>query len=208
MCKRHSRMVFGVRSRPQSSCTSKGLSPDRLMAPSATYTPRPRRFVLPFDLSEVACAVAWFVWTRCPAVRSAASLPEAGQRICRSLGPCCALGSALTFEGLKRAAEGDGPLNLLVTDYFAGSGAQAEVCAAMHASTTRHFTDAGSPTILPSSSARGAGDHHRTQEGAQTYQGLVAALARWVSRRRPKRIFRKRAIADRIASCRRLHYAP
>src|SRR5882757_9324789 len=90
------------------------------------YTPAPPAdFVLPFDLPDVGLRGRLLrldaVSTR---ALSAHPLPVAGQRIlAEALGLSALLGSALKLEGrLSVQTRGDGPLNLLATDYFAGGG--------------------------------------------------------------------------------------
>jgi molecular chaperone Hsp33 len=90
------------------------------------YTPAPAAdFVLPFDLPDVGLRGRILrldaVSTRALAAHP---LPEAGQRVlAEALGLSALLGSALRFEGrLSVQTKGGGPLNLLVTDFFAGGG--------------------------------------------------------------------------------------
>jgi molecular chaperone Hsp33 len=148
------------------------------MAPSATYTPAPSAdFVLPFDLSEVGMRGRM---VRLDSVSSRAlgthPLPEAGQRIlAEALGLAALLGSALTFEGrLSVQLKGDGPLNLLVTDYFAGSGAQGGGLRGYARLDDKAFTDAGQPHDFAKLVGKGAlAITIEPKKGAQTYQGLV-----------------------------------
>jgi molecular chaperone Hsp33 len=94
-------------------------------APSL-YVPAPAAdFVLPFELADVGLRGRIL---RLDAVSTRAlqahPLPEAGQRIlAEALGLSALLGSALRFEGrLSVQTRGKGPLDILVTDYFAGGG--------------------------------------------------------------------------------------
>src|SRR6202051_4386248 len=109
------------------------------------YTPAPPAdFVLPFDLPDVGLRGRllrlYAVATR---ALSAHPLPEAGQRIlAEALGLSALLGSALKFDGrLSVQTKGDGPLNLLVTDYFAGGGLRGYARV-----DERLFADAGRPS--------------------------------------------------------------
>ncbi|HEY4264078.1 MAG TPA: Hsp33 family molecular chaperone HslO, partial [Micropepsaceae bacterium] len=88
-----------------------------------SYTPAPDAdFVLPFDLPDVGLRGRILrldaVSTRALAAHP---LPEAGQRVlAEALALSALLGSSLKFEGrLSVQTKGDGPLNLLATDYFA-----------------------------------------------------------------------------------------
>src|SRR5258705_8728114 len=120
--------------------------PDRLMVPTSSYTPAPSAdFVLPFDLAEVGMRGRM---VRLDSVSSRAlvthPLPEAAQRIlAEALGLAALLGSALKFEGrLSVQLKRNGPLNLLVTDYFAGDGAQGDGGLRRHARLNEQpFTD-------------------------------------------------------------------
>src|SRR5215467_2209388 len=95
------------------------------MAPSAPYVPAPSAdFVLPFELGKIGMRGRLLrldtVSTR---ALSTHPLPESGQRIlAEALGLAALLGSALKFEGrLSVQLKGNGPLDLLATDYFAAA---------------------------------------------------------------------------------------
>src|SRR5258708_9653902 len=90
------------------------------------YRPAPAAdFVLRFDLPNIGMR-GRFLRLDAVSTRALAAhpLPEGGQRIlAEALGLSALLGSALKFDGrLSVQTKGDGPLNLLVTDYFAGGG--------------------------------------------------------------------------------------
>ncbi len=108
------------------------------------YRPAPSAdFVLPFDLPNIGMRGRFLrldaVSTRALAVHP---LPEGVQRIlAEALGLSALLGSALKFEGrLSVQTKGDGPLNLLVTDYFAGGGLRGYARV-----DERRFAEAGKP---------------------------------------------------------------
>jgi len=91
-----------------------------------TYSPAPPAdFVLPFDLPNAGLRGRL---VRLDAVStralSAHPLPEAAQRIlAEALALSALLGSALKLEGrLSVQTKGDGPLSMVVADYFAGGG--------------------------------------------------------------------------------------
>jgi len=137
------------------------------------YTPAPAAdFVLPFDLPDVGLRGRIFrldaVSTRALAAHP---LPEAGQRVlAEALGLSALLGSALRFEGrLSVQTKGDGPLNLLVTDFYAGGGLRgyARVDEARFAATGKSnafATLVGDGALAITIEQKG---------GAQPYQGLV-----------------------------------
>ncbi len=139
--------------------------------PEPRYTPAPPAdFVLPFELPDVGLrgrilrldAVA----TR---ALSAHPLPEAGQRVlAEALALSSLLGSALKLEGrLSVQTKGSGPLNLLVTDYFAGGGLRGYARV-----DEKRFADAGRPADF--GALVGGGALAITIEKAGTpYQGLV-----------------------------------
>jgi molecular chaperone Hsp33 len=129
-------------------------------------------FVLPFDLPTVGLRGRLLrleaVSTRALAAHP---LPEAGQRVlAEALALSALLGSALKLEGrLSVQTKGSGPLNLLVTDYFAGGGLRgyARVDEAIFARDGRlgnfgHLVGKGALAITI-----------EPKKGAQSYQGLV-----------------------------------
>jgi len=137
------------------------------------YTPAPAAdFVLPFDLPDVGLRGRILrldsVSTRALAAHP---LPEAGQRVlAEALGLSALLGSALRFEGrLSVQTKGDGPLNLLVTDFYAGGGLRgyARVDEARFARTSKSNafgTLVGEGALAITIEQKG---------GTQPYQGLV-----------------------------------
>jgi molecular chaperone Hsp33 len=135
------------------------------------YTPAPSAdFVLPFDLPDVGLRGRILrldaVSTR---ALSAHPLPEAGQRIlAEALGLSALLGSALKLEGrLSVQTKGGGPLNLLVTDYFAGGGLRGYARV-----EEKLFADAGRPNQFGTLVGEGA-LAITIEKGGQAYQGLV-----------------------------------
>jgi molecular chaperone Hsp33 len=141
---------------------------------SATpYTPAPGAdFVLPFTLAKLGLR-GRLVRLDAAATRalSAHPLPEAAQRVlAESLALSALLGSALRLEDrLSVQLKGDGPLNMLVADYFAGGGLRGyarldeQRFAAMgRAGDFAKLVGKGALaiTIVP-------------KPGAQPYQGLV-----------------------------------
>ena len=96
-----------------------------MVQPSSYIPAPPADFVLPFDLPQLGLRGRL---VRLDAVStralSAHPLPEAAHRtLAESLVFSALLGSALRLEGrLSVQLKGDGPLNLLATDYFAGGG--------------------------------------------------------------------------------------
>jgi molecular chaperone Hsp33 len=137
------------------------------------YTPAPAAdFVLPFDLPDVGLRGRILrldaVSTRALAAHP---LPEAGQRVlAEALGLSALLGSALRFEGrLSVQTKGGGPLNLLVTDFFAGGGLRgyARVDETQFAASGR----SGDFATLVGQGALAI--TIEPKKGAQTYQGLV-----------------------------------
>ena len=137
------------------------------------YTPAPPAdFVLPFDLPELGLRgrIARLDAASSRAL-SAHPLPEAAQRVlAEALLLATLLGSALKLDGrLSVQLKGDGPLSLLVTDYFAGGGIRgyarcdeerAGELAADVAFSALTGNGALAITIEP-------------KAGAQAYQGLV-----------------------------------
>jgi molecular chaperone Hsp33 len=140
---------------------------------ASTYKPAPiADFVLPFEL-EGAGLRGRLVRMDAVSTRalSAHPLPEAAQRIlAEALGLSALLGSSLRFEGrLSVQLKGDGPLNLLATDYFAGGGLRGYARL-----DDKRFADMGRPEDF--AKLVGAGVLAITIEpkkGAQPYQGLV-----------------------------------
>jgi molecular chaperone Hsp33 len=137
------------------------------------YTPAPPAdFVLPFDLPDVGLRGRLLrldaVTTR---ALSAHPLPEAGQRIlAEALGLSALLGSALKLEGrLSVQTKGDGPLNLLATDYFAGGGLRGYARV-----DEKRFVEAGRPNQFAALAGKGAlAITIEPKKGAQAYQGMV-----------------------------------
>jgi molecular chaperone Hsp33 len=137
------------------------------------YTPAPAAdFVLPFDLPDVGLRGRILrldaVSTR---ALSAHPLPEAGQRVlAEALGLSALLGSALRFEGrLSVQTKGGGPLNLLVTDFFAGGGLRGyarvdEAQFAAKGKSSEFGTLVGEGALAITIEPKG---------GAQPHQGLV-----------------------------------
>ena len=129
-------------------------------------------FVLPFDLPNLGMRGRILrldaVSTRALAAHP---LPEGGQRIlAEAMGLSALLGSALKFEGrLSVQTKGDGPLNLLVTDYFAGGGLRGYARL-----DERLFAEAGRPSDFGTLVGEGAlAITIEPKRGAQPYQGLV-----------------------------------
>ncbi len=137
------------------------------------YTPAPAAdFVLPFDLPDVGLRGRILrldaVSTRALAAHP---LPEPGQRVlAEALALSALLGSALRFEGrLSVQTRGDGPLNMLVTDYYAGGGLRGYARV-----DEEKFAATGSNAAFASLVGTGALAITIEQKGgAQPYQGLV-----------------------------------
>ena len=137
------------------------------------YVPAPAAdFVLPFDLAEAGLRGRLLrlegAATRALAVHP---LPEAAQRVlAEAMALSALLGSALRFDGrLSLQTKGEGPLNLLATDYFAGGGLRgyARVNETM-------FAEAGRPAAFGKLVGPGAfAITIEPKKGAQAYQGLV-----------------------------------
>src|SRR5882672_4054511 len=137
------------------------------------YRPAPAAdFVLPFDLPNIGMR-GRFLRLDAVSTRALAAhpLPEAGQRVlAEALGLSALLGSALRFEGrLSVQTKGGGPLNLLVTDFFAGGGLRgyARVNDAQFAASGRSNafgTLVGEGALAITIEPKG---------GAQPHQGLV-----------------------------------
>ncbi|HEY4264398.1 MAG TPA: Hsp33 family molecular chaperone HslO, partial [Micropepsaceae bacterium] len=97
--------------------------------------------------------------------------PEAGQRVlAEALALSALLGSSLKFEGrLSVQTKGDGPLNLLATDYFADGGLRGYARV-----DEKRFAEAGRPNHFGSLVGKGAlAITIEPKKGAQAYQGLV-----------------------------------
>lgn len=137
------------------------------------YTPAPSAdFVLPFELPDAGLRGRFLrldvVSTRALAAHP---LPEAGQRVlAEALALSALLGSALKMEGrLSVQIKGDGPLNLLVTDYFAGGGLRGYARI-----REEDFAEAGHPADFGKLAGEGAlAITIEPKKGAQPYQGLV-----------------------------------
>jgi len=137
------------------------------------YTPAPSAdFVLPFELPDAGLRGRLLrldtVSTR---ALSAHPLPEAGQRVlAEALAVSALLGSSLKMEGrLSVQIKGDGPMNMLVTDYFAGGGLRGYARV-----REQKFDDAGRPSDFRALAGEGAlAITIQPKKGAQPYQGLV-----------------------------------
>jgi molecular chaperone Hsp33 len=149
---------------------------------SAGYTPAPPAdFVLPFDLPnlDLRGRIARLDEASSRAL-SAHPLPEAAQRVlAEALILSSLLGSALKMTGRVSAQiKGDGPLSLLVTDYFAGGGVRGYA----------KFDEARAKDFPPDASfseLTGEGVLAITIEpkpGAKPYQGLVPLLPEGLAR--------------------------
>ena len=148
----------------------------------AGYAPAPPAdFVLPFDLPGIGLRGRI---ARLDEVSSRAlvahSLPEAAQRVlAEALVLSSLLGSALKLEGrLSVQLKRDGPLSLLVGDYFAGGGLRGY--AKFDESRLSDF-----PTDAAFSDLAGEGALAITIEpkpGAQAYQGLVPLIPEGLAR--------------------------
>jgi molecular chaperone Hsp33 len=102
---------------------------------------------------------------------SAHPLPEAGQRVlAEALAVSALLGSSLKMEGrLSVQIKGDGPMNMLVTDYFAGGGLRGYARV-----REQKFDAAGRPSEFRKLAGEGAlAITIEPKKGAQPYQGLV-----------------------------------
>jgi molecular chaperone Hsp33 len=142
-----------------------------------SYTPAPAAdFVLPFDLPDVGLRGRILrldaVSTRALAAHP---LPEAAQRVlAEALALSALLGSSLKLEGrLSVQTKGDGPLNLLATDYFAGGGLRGYARL-----DEKRFAEAGRPSHFGTLVGKGAlAITIDPKKGAQAYQGLVPLAA-------------------------------
>src|SRR6185436_19341893 len=149
-----------------------------MTTPSSSYKPAPvADFVLPFEL-EGAGLRGRLVRMDAVSTRalSAHPLPEPAQRVlAEALGLAALLGSALKFEGrLSVQLKGNGPLNLLVTDYFAGDGAQGGGLRGYARLNEQPFAESGRPSEFARLVGKGAlAITIEPKKGAQTYQGLV-----------------------------------
>ena len=154
----------------------------RVKKKDAGYTPAPPAdFVLPFDLPGLGLRgrIARTDEASSRAL-SAHPLPEAAQRVlAEALILSSLLGSALKLEGrVSVQLKGDGPLSLLVTDYFAGGGLRGYA----------RFDKArinGFPPDAPFSELTGEGALAITIEpkpGAKAYQGLVPLVPEGLAR--------------------------
>src|SRR5262245_59073933 len=152
------------------------------MAPARSYIPAPSAdFVLPFDLAEVGMRGRM---VRLDSVSSRAlvthPLPEPAQRIlAEALVLAALLGSALKFEGrLSVQLKGDGPMNLLVTDYFGGPGGKVVGLRGYARLEEEAFAAAGRPSDFAHLVGKGAlAITIEQKKGVQTYQGLVPLSA-------------------------------
>jgi molecular chaperone Hsp33 len=143
----------------------------------STYRPAPSAdFVLPFELPALGLRGRFI---RLDSVSSRAlsahPLPEAAQRVlAEALVLAALLGSALKFEGrLSVQLKSNGPLDLLVTDYFAGAtpGGGLRGYARLNEQT---FEASGHPSKFATLAGKGAlAITIEQKKGAQTYQGLV-----------------------------------
>jgi molecular chaperone Hsp33 len=138
-----------------------------------TYTRAPvADFVLPFELEEAGLRGRILRLDQSSSrALSAHPLPEPAQRVlAEALALSALLGSTLRFEGrLSLQLKGDGPLNLLATDYFAGGGLRGYARL-----DEKRFTEMGRPEDF----ARLVGEGVlaitiEPKKGAQPYQGLV-----------------------------------
>lgn len=143
------------------------------MTSPASYIPAPAAdFVLPFELEEAGLR-GRIVRMDASSTRalSAHPLPEPAQRIlAEALGLSALLGSSLRFEGrLSLQLKGDGPLNLLATDYYAGGGLRAYARL-----DTERWLREGSPKDFETLVGEGVlAITIEAKKGAQPYQGLV-----------------------------------
>jgi molecular chaperone Hsp33 len=143
----------------------------------ASYTPAPSAdFVLPFELPALGLRGRFIrLDTVSSRALSAHPLPEAAQRVlAEALVLAGLLGSALKFEGrLSVQLKGNGPLDLLVTDYFAGAtpGGGLRGYARLNEGD---FAALGEPAKFAKLAGSGAlAITIEPKKGAQTYQGLV-----------------------------------
>jgi molecular chaperone Hsp33 len=148
----------------------------------AGYTPAPPAdFVLPFELPGLGLRgrIARLDEVSSRAL-SAHPLPEAAQRVlAEALILSSLLGSALKLEGrVSVQLKGNGPLSLLVTDYFAAGGLRGY--AKFEETRIKDF-----PHDAPFSELTGEGVLAITIEpkpGATAYQGLVPLMPEGLAR--------------------------
>ena len=140
------------------------------MSQNSAYTPAPASdFVLPFSLPKAGLR-GQLVRLDAVSTRalSAHALPETSQRVlAEALALTAILGSALKLEGrLSLQTKGEGPLNLVATDYFGGGGlrgyARLDETRANAASDFAALVGEGALAITI-----------EPKPGAQAYQGLV-----------------------------------
>ena len=141
------------------------LSQEYIRAPAAD-------FVLPFELEDAGLRGRILRLDQASTrALSAHPLPEPAQRIlAEALALSALLGSALRFEGrLSLQLKGDGPLNLLATDYFASGGLRGYARL-----DEKRFADAGRPEEFAKLVGEGVlAITIEPKKGAQPYQGLV-----------------------------------
>ncbi len=143
------------------------------MTERGTHIPAPPAdFVLPFDLPHAGLRGRLVRLDRV-ATRALGTHPlaEAAQRVlAEALAMGALLGSALKLEGrLSVQTKGDGPLTLVVTDYFAGGGLRGYARL-----DEARFSSLGAPADFATLSGGGAlAITIEPKPGAQSYQGLV-----------------------------------
>lgn len=150
------------------------------MTSSPPYTPAPASdFVLPFSLKNVGLrGQLTRLDSTCTRALSAHELPEAAQRtLAEALALTAILGSTLKLEGrLSVQLKGDGPLDLLVTDYFAGGERNKRQGGLRGYARLDEKAHGGLDRPADFASLTGKGVLAITIEpklGAQAYQGLV-----------------------------------
>jgi molecular chaperone Hsp33 len=151
------------------------------MTSSPSYTPAPASdFVLPFSFDNVGLRgrLVRLDSTSSRAL-SAHRLPEPAQRtLAEALALSAILGSALKLEGrLSVQLKGDGPLDLLVTDYFAG-GEPSKRHGGLRGYARldeKALAELGGTTDFAALTGKGAlAITIEPKLGAQAYQGLVS----------------------------------
>lgn len=157
------------------------MTPTAATTSDAAYTPAPSAdFVLPFELPALGLRGRLIRLDNVSSrALSAHPLPEPAQRVlAEALVLAALLGSALKFEGrLSVQLKGNGPLDLLVTDYFAGAapGGGLRGYARLN---EEHFAANGQPAQFGKLAGSGAlAITIEPKKGAQTYQGLVPLSA-------------------------------